>query len=195
MPAEMNTQLNNWNTTTTINMQIELKRLVDFPELETIRELYIAAFPPEERREFDQLKLLLNNVECHFYRIFTLPATLAGFCILWEFQAFVFIEHFAVKPELRGLGIGEKTLDKIKGRFQKIIILETELPTDELKIRRIRFYERNGYYKLNRTYFQPSYGENKSEVELKLMSTNVDIQTEELCFIIKTIRKKVYNID
>lgn len=195
MPAEMNTQLNNWNTTTTINMQIELKRLVDFPELETIRELYIAAFPPEERREFDQLKLLLNNEECHFYRIFTLPGTLAGFCILWEFPAFVFIEHFAVKPELRGLGIGEKTLDKIKGRFQKIIILETELPTDELKIRRIRFYERNGYHKLNRTYFQPSYGENKSEVELKLMSTNVDIQTEELCFIIKTIRKKVYNID
>jgi ribosomal protein S18 acetylase RimI-like enzyme len=176
-------------------MQIELKRLVDFPELETIRELYIAAFPPEERREFDQLKLLLNNEECHFYRIFTLPGTLAGFCILWEFPAFVFIEHFAVKPELRGLGIGEKTLDKIKGRFQKIIILETELPTDELKIRRIRFYERNGYHKLNRTYFQPSYGENKSEVELKLMSTNVDIQTEELCFIIKTIRKKVYNID
>lgn len=191
----MNTKLNNWNTTTTINMQIELKRLVDFPELETIRELYIAAFPPEERREFDQLKLLLNNVECHFYRIFTLPATLAGFCILWEFPAFVFIEHFAVKPELRGLGIGEKTLDKIKGRFQKNIILETELPTDELKIRRIRFYERNGYHKLNRTYFQPSYGENKSEVELKLMSTNVDIQMEELCFIIKTIRKKVYNID
>ncbi len=195
MPAEMNTKLNNWNTTTTINMQIELKRLVDFPELETIRELYIAAFPPEERREFDQLKLLLNNVECHFYRIFTLHGTLAGFCILWEFPAFVFIEHFAVKPELRGLGIGEKTLDKIKGRFQKNIILETELPTDELKIRRIRFYERNGYHKLNRTYFQPSYGENKSEVELKLMSTNVDIQTEELCFIIKTIRKKVYNID
>ncbi len=195
MPAEMNTKLNNWNTTTTINMQIELKRLVDFPELETIRELYIAAFPPEERRELDQLKLPLNNVECHFYRIFTLHGTLAGFCILWEFPAFVFIEHFAVKPELRGLGIGEKTLDKIKGRFQKNIILETELPTDELKIRRIRFYERNGYHKLNRTYFQPSYGENKSEVELKLMSTNVDIQTEELCFIIKTIRKKVYNID
>ena len=115
-------------------MLIELKRIVNFPELETIRELYIAAFPEEERREFDQLKPLLNNEECHFYRISTQSGTLAGFCILWEFSGFVFIEHFAVKPELRGLGIGEKTLAKIKENFQKSIILETELPADELKI-------------------------------------------------------------
>ena len=176
-------------------MLIDLKRIVNFPELKTIRELYIAAFPKEERREFDQLKQLLNNEECHFYRISTQSKTLAGFCILWEFSGFVFIEHFAVKPEMRGLGIGEKTLAKIKENFQKSIILETELPADELKIRRIRFYERNGFHKLSRTYFQPSYGENKPEVELKLMSTNVDIRTEELEYIIKTIRKKVYNID
>lgn len=193
--TQQNSMIMDMITITTTKMQVDLKRIVDLPGLETIRELYISAFPPDERREFDNLKLLLNNNECHFYRIFTENKILAGFFILWEFQAFVFIEHFAVNDELRGLGIGEKTLAEIRTMFSKNIILETELPANDIKARRIRFYERNGFHKLRRTYFQPSYGENKPEIELKLMCTNVDIQTEELDFIIKTIRKKVYCID
>jgi len=182
-------------TITTIKMQVELKRILSITELENIRELYISAFPPEERREFDQLKPLLNNDDCQFYQILTESGKLAGFCILWEFPWFVFIEHFAIEPGLRGLGIGEKCLSKIKVRFSKNVILETELPLDDIRIRRIKFYERNGFHKLSRTYFQPSYGENRPEVELKLMSVDVDILTEDLDLIIKTIRKKVYRIE
>lgn len=189
-------QLNSMITTTitTIKMQVELKRISSQTDLEAIRELYISAFPANERREFDDLKQLSVGDDCLIFKILTESGTFAGFCILWEFPNFIFIEHFAVKPELRGLGIGEKTLAAIKTGFSKTVILETELPADEISQRRIRFYERNGLHKLSRTYFQPSYGGNKPQIELKLMSSNVDFQTEELDSFIRSIHKKVFGI-
>lgn len=193
MPGMKTILLN--STITIIKMQIKLHPVNDPCQLESISELYISAFPVNERREFDNLKLLLATDGCWFYRIFTESGNLAGFCILWDFQHFVFIEHFAIEPGLRGLGIGEKTLAEIKALFKKTVVLETELPVDEISRRRIRFYERNGFHKLSRTYFQPSYGAEKPAVELKLMSTNVDFTADELDFIIQSIRKKVYQKD
>ncbi|HCE58595.1 MAG TPA: GNAT family N-acetyltransferase [Prolixibacteraceae bacterium] len=195
MPMATTIRRNSMTMITTIKMQIELKKIAEPQQLEYIRELYISAFPAKERREFDELKLLLADDDCFIFQLITESGTLAGFCIIWEFSNFVFIEHFAIEPGLRGLRIGEKTLSVIRTQFQKNVILETELPSDEISNRRIRFYERNGFHKLNRTYIQPSYGSNKPEVELKLMSTNVDIPVDELDSIIQLIRKKVYGVE
>jgi len=93
---------------------------------------------------------------------------------------------------LRGLGIGEGTLALIKENFNKPVILETELPMDEISSRRIKFYQRNGFWLLHRLYLQPSYDGIKPEVEMKLMSTGVDFTSEELDKFIDIIRKRVY---
>jgi ribosomal protein S18 acetylase RimI-like enzyme len=172
-------------------LQIIFKKIESVAEFEAIKNLYLTAFPPNERREFDELKKQICYDECNV-NLILVGEKVAGFIIFWNFNDFVFLEHFAIEPGLRGLGIGEKTLAEIKALFQKTVILETELPNDEMSIRRIRFYERNGFHKLNRTYFQPSYGGNKPEVELKLMSTNVDLPTETLDKYILQIREKVY---
>jgi ribosomal protein S18 acetylase RimI-like enzyme len=116
----------------------------------------------------------------------------AGFCIIWDFTEFVYLEHFAIEPDVRGLGIGEGTLALIKANFDKPVILETELPLDEISSRRIKFYKRNGFRVLYRHYLQPSYDGIKPEVEMKLMSTAVDFASEELDRYIGIIRKKVY---
>lgn len=171
-------------------MQISLKKIESEAEFEAIKNLYLSAFPPKERREFDDLKKQIYDKDCNV-NLILVGEKIAGFVILWNFDQFVFLEHFATEPGLRGLGIGEKTLSEIKRQFQKTVILETELPNDELSQRRIRFYERNGFHKLNRTYFQPSYGANKPEVELKLMSTNVDLAENQLDNYISVIRGKV----
>ena len=172
-------------------LQISFKKIESKPELEAIKNLYITAFPPNERREFDELKKQVYNGACHI-NLILIGEKIAGFIILWNFTGFVFLEHFAIVPELRGQGTGEKAIAEIKTRFQKTIILETEPPVDELNRRRIRFYERNGFHILKRTYFQPSYGGNKPEIELKLMCTKDDFTVEELDFIIQSIRGKVY---
>jgi ribosomal protein S18 acetylase RimI-like enzyme len=174
-------------------LQISLNKIESDAEFEEIKNLYLTAFPPSERREFDELKKQIYNENCNVNLILA-GEKVVGFVVLWNFTEFVFLEHFATEPGLRGLGIGEKTLSEIKSQFQKTVILETELPNDELSQRRIRFYERNGFHKLCRTYFQPAYGANKPEVELKLMSTNVDLAENQIDNYISVIREKVYQI-
>ena len=172
-------------------MEISFKKIIKEHELEAVKSLYLSAFPPEERREYNELKQQLNISECAVNLILAGEKT-AGFCIVWDFTNFVYLEHFAIEPDERGLGIGEGTLALIKDNFNKPVILETELPVDEISSRRIRFYQRNGFGLLHRPYLQPSYGGIKPEVEMKLMSTAVDFASEELDTYIDIIRKKVY---
>ncbi len=172
-------------------LHFSFKKIESEAEFEAIRNLYLTAFPPNERREIDELKKQIYHVECDVNLILT-GKRIAGFVILWNFTDFVFLEHFAIEPGLRGLGIGERTLAEIKSRFQKTVILETEMPNDEVSLRRIRFYERNGFHKLSRSYFQPAYNANKPEVELKLMITNIDLDENQLDKYISLIKGKVY---
>lgn len=172
-------------------MEITFRKIKSKSEFEEIKSLYLSAFPPYERREFSEFIKQSKIDECNVNYILA-DLKIAGFIILWVFTDFVFIEHFAVKSHLRRLGIGEKALAEVNRLYQKNIILETELPTDEITSHRIEFYERNGFYQLDKTYFQPSYGGNKPEVELKLMILNKTLTDSELDQIIKTIRKKVY---
>jgi len=172
-------------------VKIVFKRISGPGDLKIIRNLYCTSFPPEERREFDQLKLLVQEEDHYINQILINKNKIAGLCIFWVFNEFVFIEHLAVKPELRGIGIGEGTLSALREKF-KILILETELPVNEISKRRIKFYERNGFSLLERQYFQPSYDKNKPEVELKIMCTKADISDEKLSEYLLQIRKKVY---
>jgi GNAT superfamily N-acetyltransferase len=172
-------------------VKIRLNRLKEPIDLESIRELYNSSFPAEERRDFFELKQLISEDELFINQILTDKNTVAGLCIFWTFDEFIFVEHLAVNHELRGFGIGGGTISVLKEQ-SKILILETELPVGEISKRRIKFYERNGFKLLQCQYFQPSYGKNKPEVELKIMCTKADIGNEKLDEYILQIRKKVY---
>ncbi len=172
-------------------MKIQFNRVINPADLDSISELYQDSFPPEERRDFFELKQLISEDELFINQIIIENKKVAGLCIFWVFSEFVFIEHLAVNPELRGIGIGEGTLSVLRDKF-KVLILETELPFDEMSKRRIKFYERNGFGLLEQQYFQPSYGNNKPEVELKIMCTNKNISNEKLDEYLFQIWKKVY---
>lgn len=172
-------------------MSIALKRITSKKELETIGELYISAFPAEERREFTQLQELLHQAQCEFHKVFC-GDTLAGFCIFWQFDAFLFLEHFAIEPELRGQKIGEQVLTLLKEMHPKPIILEVEPATDVNSVRRIKFYERNGYYLLPVKYRQPSYDGIKPSLDLHLMSSVSHWQGAALRDVIVQIHRTVY---
>jgi ribosomal protein S18 acetylase RimI-like enzyme len=174
-------------------LQISFKKIESEAEFEVIKNLYLTAFPPNERREFDELTKQIYNYECYVNLILD-DEKVAGFIIFWNFNEFVFLEHFAIEPGLRGLGTGEKTLTEIKALNKKTIILETEPPADEMSRRRIRFYERNGFHILEKHYLQPSYDGKKPEVEMKLMCSSENISIGKLEKYIIQIREKVYKI-
>jgi ribosomal protein S18 acetylase RimI-like enzyme len=176
-------------------MNIGLNRIKSKPELRIIKVLYNSAFPEKERREFSELENLLLVNNCLIYSIDAENIGFSGFCICWDLGGFAFIEHFAVNPELRGLGIGEKTLSLLKTRHNKTILLETEPEVDEITARRVHFYQRNGFRMLHRFYIQPSYGINKPEVELKLMYCGEEPDSNQLDDMINRIKKNVYQVN
>jgi ribosomal protein S18 acetylase RimI-like enzyme len=172
-------------------MKINLQRVKSLVGLEKIRDLYVSSFPASERREFHELVDMLDLLECSVCLIKIPTGKVAGFCIVWDFKSFAFLEHFAIENDLRGLGIGEGVLSVLREKY-KTILLETEHPVNEINQRRINFYQRNGFRLLDMKYVQPSYGKNKPEVELHLMSTSVDFSVETLDECIHLIRERVY---
>jgi len=174
-------------------LEISFRKIITASELEDIKSLYLSSFPTVERREYSGLIQQLYNDDCTVNLILA-NQIVAGFIIVWDFEGFVFAEHFAVKTELRGQKIGERALALIIKNNHKPVILETEPPADDLSKRRLDFYKRNGFHLLKKQYFQPSYDGIKPEIELSLMSTKSDYSNSQIDECVSVIRKKVYNV-
>lgn len=64
---------------------------------------------------------------------------LVGFISYWNFDNFIYIEHFAVNKDLRGRGYGFKIMEEFKSATDKILILEIDKITDAQSAARLRF--------------------------------------------------------
>ena len=158
----------------------------DAPHFEQAWDLYLAAFPADERRCLDFQKMVLCDDAYHF-DILTENDHFVGFVLWWEFEKILYIEHFATLPALRGKGIGRQVLaDFFTKDNKKTVLLEVEKPEEEIQVRRINFYQRLGL-KLNvHTYFQPSYSVGGTDVELLIMTYPIEISADELDDFCKT---------
>lgn len=133
-----------------------------------VREIYESAFPEDERREWAQLLTLITNPAFRFNLIFS-EQILIGLISLWNFEEFVFIEHFAIRDSERGKGYGTEVIQNIISMAIPVV-LEVEEPLSEMAIKRIRFYERLHFTVSQGEYFQPPYSKDKQMVKMLLMS-------------------------
>jgi ribosomal protein S18 acetylase RimI-like enzyme len=172
-------------------MNIQLFRIRNSADLLKIKILYEDSFPNNERREFYELEAQILKPENEIYTIARNGKTL-GFVSIWNFNDFVFIEHFAIDPECRGQGIGSDAIKLIIGSYSKPFVLEVEPPKDEVSIKRINFYKRLGFKLVDKLYMQPSYDGVKPEVELRLMLTVDNYTDDRLNNCTSLIRSKVY---
>ena len=155
----------------------------NFPEIYRIMQ---ASFSDDEYRPYDEQLALFEEPE---YRIYYMPA---GFLAVWEFESFIYIEHFAVDPALRNSGTGSAMLQELVKQYQKPICLEVELPEDELTRRRIGFYERNGFVFNEYPYIQPPISKGKSPVPLRIMTYGEAITRETFEAIKNVLYRSVY---
>lgn len=125
------------------------------------------SFPPEERREKDAARAILKKRAYRLYRI-TDGGEFIGLLGVWRLSDFIFIEHFATRPEKRGRGYGTLAL-KALFKMYSSAVLEVEPPESELTSRRIAFYKRCGFHLSRDEYYQPSYREGGEPVRLMLM--------------------------
>lgn len=161
-----------------------------------IEQLYIDSFPADERREFSVVKSLLDSPDTAFRIIAAMDGNdFVGFFGYWEWDDMRYIEHFAVDPQKRGGGIGQKMLADFAALAPTPIILEVEHPFNDMAARRIGFYQRCGYILHdNIKYIQPPYDPSKQPLELYLM-TKGEIKLTEDSELIKRIKKEVYGVE
>ncbi len=162
-----------------------------FDEMFSLIEL---SFPSDERRKKAEH---LAEFDSKFFRSLCLYGEkLVGFLNLWDFSDFVYIEHFAVDPQLRGNGTGtaimKKALELNRGRTK---VLEAEPPElSKTAFRRIGFYKRLGFIPNPMEYWQPPITASEPPVKLSLLSMPDLLSESEYTAIKGTIYCKVYKV-
>lgn len=175
-------------------MPIHLQRITQKESrlLHSVEQIYEESFPLDERRDFPQLKQLLNNPE-----MFLMAAIedhwCVGFLIYWDLANFIFLEHTAVDHNLRGKGYGTEMLQQLSLLTEKPIVLEVELPEDEIKQKRIIFYEKHGFKLIqDYPYEQPSYDGIKPRIPMMLMSDIDNLPVKKFSYFKDKIYELVY---
>lgn len=175
-------------------MNVTLARLkVD--EYPFFLKLYEYSFPEEERRPYSSPEELDSFLKAHpdfnIYGIYS-DSGIVGFISVWKMDGWIYGEHLATIPELRGSGLGAATLEQIKRLAEQEdgMLLEVELPDNEMARRRIDYYIRQGFIlHPDFRYFQPPYFPGAPEVEMLIMTYGGLTPSDD---IIKKLRSKVY---
>lgn len=160
------------------------------PALPDIKPLYETAFPQQERRTWEELMRLLNEPKMRLNAIM-IDEHFIGFAIYWKLDDWLYLEHLAISAQLRGKEYGARVIEYLKGLAGRKIILETELPETDEAVRRIRFYERQGFKVVSYPYKQPPYRQHESPFPMMLMTT-AEISKEECNEVVNMMTHEVY---
>ncbi len=114
-----------------------------------LKRLYKEAFPKNERKPFPLMRLwqVFGKTEILEVRC---DDDFLGLLITVPYRDLVLVDYLAVLPELRGKGIGSRTVELIRERYaDKRIFLEIESTrvhsdNEEERLRRKSFYLGNG---------------------------------------------------
>lgn len=119
-------------------------------QLAAIRELYMQAFPPEERKPFSVILAKAEEGSMEILVIEDESGTFLGLAITILYRDRVILDYLAVSLDKRGQSVGSRTLAALAERYTgKRMIIEIEdpdIPADNTadRLRRRAFYLRNG---------------------------------------------------
>ena len=156
--------------------------------------LYESAFPPDERRDMQGQKGIFKRDGYAMFAALDAKNGFVGLLDTWEFAGFVFMEHLAVREQLRGKGIGTQILRRYMSACSKKVVMEVEKPQTEVQKKRVAFYERLGFKSNTHAYIQPPYGPGKKPVPMLLMSYPGTISAEEYPLLRRDIHTVVYGL-
>lgn len=179
---------------------ITIRHMIDFKRIKTtdvslysyMEGLLTTSFPAEEYRPLEELRSYTDN-KPHFYNNVILnQGTPIGLLTYWDFTDFHYVEHFAIDPAQRNGGYGKNTLNHLQNLLKSPLILEVENPEEEMAIRRIHFYERQGFTLWETPYLQPPYKEGDSFLPMHLMAYGNLTPDKDFDHVKNTIYREVY---
>lgn len=158
----------------------------DWDEVMTI---YRGAFPGKERWEESRYAEALADplFEADAIRI---GERTAGLLFHWQAGPLRYVEHLAVDPALRGQQVGSRALDALGERFGRLV-LEIDPPEDGISVRRLHFYERQGFVVNPWHYLHPSFRRPFEPHRLVLLSRPTPLTNEEARDFADFIREHV----
>lgn len=167
---------------------IALTPLADSDHPHFARELFEDAFPKEERPPFEELK---NRPSNFHFMVATNDDDPIGILSYWTFEEFVYVEHFAIDEELRNNGFGKAVFLNFMLQNTDQVVMEVELPHDEVSEHRIDFYASMGLTQNSQDYFQPSYHGDDTRVPMMIMS-KFELDDDEFAQMREILYREVY---
>lgn len=161
-----------------------------------VEKLWLQAFPENERRNIDAQRL--NTDQCAAFTCLCAvdDGSLVGFITCWAFDGFYYVEHFATDVSARNQGYGGRIMALLQERMGgKPIVLEVEMPEDDLTRRRVAFYERQGFrlWKEN-DYLQPPYRTGDAPLPMRLMAWGNLNQDTDFTRVKNAIYSAIYGV-
>jgi len=175
---------------------MELKRIktTDAELYDYMEDLLINSFPEEEYRELGEMKDYTDHQPIFYNNIILNEGKPVGFITYWDLNDFYYIEHFAIDPNLRNGGYGQKLLKHLSGVLDRPMVLEAELPTEEMSQRRINFYKRQGFELWENEYYQPPYKVGYSNLPMHIMVKNGLNREQDFEAVKRKIHRIVYKV-
>lgn len=149
-----------------------------------VKNLYKSAFPYDERFPMPFLYWKARGKDNNFCAVLD-KGEFVGLSYTVESENFLYVYYLAVIEEARNKGLGSKILAKIKeenpNRTITLAVEDTEVkdaPNYEMRLRRLEFYRRNGFERLNMKI-------NEAGVWLELLGTDDTVNYDEFIALMK----------
>ncbi|MDY3006347.1 GNAT family N-acetyltransferase [Anaerococcus sp. AGMB00486] len=154
--------------------------------LSEIKDLYIEAFPKEERKPLKQIIKVCENNQGRIIPIILNDDFVGMFITLdSDKDDTLLIDYFAIKDGYRGLKIGSESIDLLNKQENKTIIIEIEACTDGAN-NIVQRQKRKNFYK-NLGFRQTDITVSWFGVDLELMSLNKTISFNNYIRLLKSI--------
>lgn len=175
---------------------IELKeiRITDKEQYRYFENILQTNFPVCEYRPLNELKTVIEERKEFKANLIVHDNIPIGILSFWDFDKFYYIEHFAIESKKRKGGLGGKTIAEFCKKSEKPIVLEVEIPEDEISSRRIEFYQRHKFMLWEKEYLQPPYRKGDNYFPLQLMVYGNLSPEHDFIQIRNTLHREVYNI-
>jgi ribosomal-protein-alanine N-acetyltransferase len=123
---------------------VVIERLVDPTDLAGVLEVEQASFHNPTTREWYESELQRPDV-CYVYVVRTGTHPVAGFCAFWRVADQIHINNLAIRPELRGRGLGRQLLARVLADAERIGAPNATLEVRRSNVAAQRLYEGAGF--------------------------------------------------
>lgn len=166
---------------------------ISHPLYPAFKDVYAVSFPVfEQRSELQQEQAFMSPY--YHLNCYTDRGIFIGFVAYWEFEKYIYVEHFAIHQNLRGQGYGSVVLKDLTNKAGKRVLLEIDPVMDDISAARLRFYQACGFFENPFSHIHPPYCKDYSGHKLIVLSSGwrmEDVEYEQFAADLRDIIMKM----